>query len=132
MYAGRIAPSSATRAQDGAAGKTPTGREYDAWVINDMQVGTLGAVMQAGSVSKTLADRFPGLWEDGAKGRLRCHAMIKENEEDGVWGSCLQPSQGLFWYRLATAIAVGHLRRHNDWITDFCNPIPSASRASAC
>ena len=26
--------------------------------------------------------------------------MIRENEEDGIWGSVLQPSQGLFWYRV--------------------------------
>ena len=28
--------------------KTPAGREYDAWMLDGVQVGTLGAVMQAG------------------------------------------------------------------------------------
>jgi predicted TIM-barrel fold metal-dependent hydrolase len=51
--------------------------------------------------------------------------MIKENEEDGVWGSCLQPSQGLFWYRIPDSELLTEICRvYNDWMADFCKPYP--------
>jgi len=126
MYAGRIAPKFRDRAPKMERRKTPTGREYDAWVINDMQVGTLGAVMQAGQRLEDPSQiDFLGLWEGVRKGGYDPHAMIRENEEDGVWGSCLQPSQGLFWYRLADSELLSAIcGAYNDWITDFCKPYP--------
>ena len=81
--------------------KTPAGREYDAWMLDGQQVGTLGAVMQAGQRFEDPSQiDFLGLWEDVRKGAYDADAMIVENEEDGIWGSVLQPSQGLFWYRV--------------------------------
>ncbi len=101
MYTGRIEPRFRDRAPKMERRKTPTGREYDAWVLDGMQVGTLGAVMQAGQRFEDPSQiDFLGVWEDVRKGGYDAHAMIRENEEDGVWGSCLQPSQGLFWYRI--------------------------------
>ena len=80
--------------------ETPAGRKYDAWFIDGQQVGTLGAVMQAGQRFEDPSQiDFLGVWEDVRLGAYDPQAMIKENEMDGVWGSCLQPSQGLFWYR---------------------------------
>ncbi len=97
----RIEPKFRDRAPKMERRKTPTGREYDAWMIDGMQVGTLGAVMQAGQRFEDPSQiDFLGVWEDVRKGGYDAHAMITENEEDGVWGSCLQPSQGLFWYRV--------------------------------
>ena len=59
------------------------------------------------------------------KGAYDPHAMITENEEDGVCGSCLQPSQGLFWYRGPDSELLTEVCRvYNDWITDFCKPYP--------
>src|SRR5207247_3608506 len=48
MYSSRIAPQFRDRAPKMERRKTPAGREYDAWMLGGMQVGTLGAVMQAG------------------------------------------------------------------------------------
>jgi predicted TIM-barrel fold metal-dependent hydrolase len=126
MYAGRIAPKFRDRAPKMERRTTPTGREYDAWVINGMQVGTLGAVMQAGQRFEDPSQiDFLGVWEDVRKGGYDPHAMIKENEEDGVWGSCLQPSQGLFWYRVPDSELLSAIcGAYNDWITDFCKPYP--------
>ena len=126
MYAGRIAPKFRDHAPKMERRKTPTGREYDAWVIDGMQVGTLGAVMQAGQRFEDPSQiDFLGVWEDVRKGGYDPHAMIRENEEDGVWGSCLQPSQGLFWYRLANSELLSAIcGAYNDWITDFCKPYP--------
>jgi len=48
MYSSRIAPKFRDRAPRMERRKTPAGREYDAWMLGGQQVGTLGAVMQAG------------------------------------------------------------------------------------
>ncbi|MCI0435784.1 MAG: hypothetical protein L0271_19400, partial [Gemmatimonadetes bacterium] len=59
-------------------------------------------------------------------------AMIKENEMDGVWGACLQPSQGLFWYRIPdSALLSAICRVYNDWIADFCKPYPDRLKGIA-
>jgi predicted TIM-barrel fold metal-dependent hydrolase len=126
MYADRIESKFRDRAPKMERRKTPGGRDYDAWVIDGMQVGTLGAVMQAGQRFEDPSQiDFLGLWEDVRKGAYDPHAMITENEDDGVWGSCLQPSQGLFWYRLPDSELLSEICRvYNDWITDFCKPYP--------
>ena len=133
MYTTRIDPKFRDRAPKMERRKTEAGREYDAWMINGVQVGTLGAVMQAGQRFEDPSQiDFLGVWEDVRKGGYDAHAMITENEEDGVWGSCLQPSQGLFWYRLPdSALLTEICRVYNDWITDFCKPYPERLKGIA-
>jgi predicted TIM-barrel fold metal-dependent hydrolase len=133
MYTGRIDPKFRDRAPKMERRKTESGREYDAWMINGMQVGTLGAVMQAGQRFEDPSQiDFLGVWEDVRKGGYDPHAMIVENEEDGVWGSCLQPSQGLFWYRLPDSELLTEICRvYNDWITEFCKPYPERLKGIA-
>ena len=48
LYTNRIEPRFRDRAPRMERVETPTGRKYDAWFIDGQQVGTLGAVMQAG------------------------------------------------------------------------------------
>jgi predicted TIM-barrel fold metal-dependent hydrolase len=126
MYVGRMEPRFRDRAPRMERRKTPSGREYDAWMLDGTQVGTLGAVMQAGQRFEDPSQiDFLGVWEDVRKGGYDPHAMIRENEEDGVWGSCLQPSQGLFWYRIPDSELLTEICRvYNDWIADFCKPYP--------
>jgi predicted TIM-barrel fold metal-dependent hydrolase len=133
MYASRIEPKFRDRAPKMERRKTEAGREYDAWMIDGVQVGTLGAVMQAGQRFEDPSQiDFLGVWEDVRKGGYDAHAMITENEEDGVWGSCLQPSQGLFWYRVPdSALLTEICRVYNDWITDFCKPYPERLKGIA-
>ena len=47
MYADRIDPKLRDRAPRMERRKTPAGREYDAWMLDGQQVGTLGAVSTA-------------------------------------------------------------------------------------
>ena len=124
MYTSRFDPKLRDRAPRMERRKTPTGREYDAWMLGGMQVGTLGAVMQAGQRFEDPSQiDFLGLWEDVRKGAYDADAMIAENEEDGIWGSVLQPSQGLFWYRVPDGELLTEICRvYNDWIADFCKP----------
>jgi len=61
--------------------KTPNGREYDAWVLDGTQVGTLGAVIQAGQPFEDPSQiDFLGVWEDVRKGAYDPHAMITEKK----------------------------------------------------
>ena len=133
MYSSRIDPKFRDRAPKMERRKTESGRQYDAWMINGMQVGTLGAVMQAGQRFEDPSQIvFLGVWEDVRKGGYDARSMIVENEEDGVWGSCLQPSQGLFWYRLPDSGLLTEICRvYNDWITDFCKPYPERLKGIA-
>ena len=50
MYTSRFSPKLRNRAPHMERRKTPSGREYDAWMLDGTQVGTLGAVMQAGQM----------------------------------------------------------------------------------
>src|SRR5215471_20314594 len=133
MYMSRFAPSLRDRAPRMERRKTPTGREYDAWMLNGTQVGTLGAVMQAGQRCEDPSQiDFLGLWEDVRKGAYTADAMLRENEEDGVWGSVLQPSQGLFWYRVPDSALLSEICRvYNDWIADFCKANPARLKGIA-
>ena len=78
-------PASAS-ALPGSSGTRPrVAREYDAWMLDGAQVGTLGAVMQAGQRFEDPSEiDFLGVWEDVRKGAYDAHAMIIENEEDGL------------------------------------------------
>src|SRR6185312_11543824 len=63
MYTGRIEPRFRDRAPKMERRKTPAGREYDAWMLDGMQVGTLGAVMQAGQRFEDPSQiDFLGVW----------------------------------------------------------------------
>ena len=66
---------------------------------------------------------FLGTWEDVRLAAYDPQSMIRENEMDGVWGACLQPSQGLFWYRIPDGAMLSAICRvYNGWIAEFCKP----------
>src|SRR5438034_8008081 len=132
-YTHRIEPKYRERAPRMERMETPTGRKYDAWCIEGQQVGGLGAVMQAGQRFEDPSQiDFLGTWEDVRLGAYDPQAMIKENEMDGVWGACLQPSQGLFWYRISDSGLLSAICRvYNDWIADFCRASPERLKGIA-
>ncbi|MBV9554266.1 MAG: hypothetical protein JO032_15915, partial [Alphaproteobacteria bacterium] len=76
MYTERFSPKLRQRAPHMERRKTPTGREYDAWMLEGQQVGTLGAVMQAGQRFEDPSQiDFLGVWEDVRKGAYTADAM---------------------------------------------------------
>src|SRR5215469_13418620 len=124
LYTKRIEPRFRDRAPRLERLETPTGRKFDAWVIDGQAAGTLGAVIQAGQRFEDPSQiDFLGTWEDVRLGAYDPQVMVKENEIDGVWGACLQPSQGLFWYRIPDSAMLSAICRvYNDWIAEFCSP----------
>ena len=127
LYESRIEPKFRSRAPRIERHRTRTGQEYDAWYLDGVRVGTIGSVIQAGRRFEDPGSiDFLGVWEDVRKAAYEPHAMLEELEADGVWGACLQPSQGLFWYRLPDSELLSALcRAYNAWITDFCRAAPS-------
>jgi predicted TIM-barrel fold metal-dependent hydrolase len=126
LYETRIEPKFRDRAPRMERHRTRMGREYDAWYFNGVRVGTVGSVIQAG---KRFEDPgsidFLGVWEDVRRAAYDPKAMLAELEMDGVWGACLQPSQGLFWYRISDSELLSALcRAYNNWIADFCQAAP--------
>jgi predicted TIM-barrel fold metal-dependent hydrolase len=126
LYESRIEPKFRSRAPRMERHRTRTGQEYDAWYFEGMRVGTVGSVIQAGRRFEDPGSiDFLGVWEDVRKAAYEPHAMLAELELDGVWGACLQPSQGLFWYRLPDSELLSALcRAYNAWIADFCRAAP--------
>jgi predicted TIM-barrel fold metal-dependent hydrolase len=133
LYTSRVGPKFRDRAPRMQRQKTPSGSEYDAWFIDDMQVGTLGAVIQAGQRFEDPSQiDFLGVWESVRKAAYDPHAMIEELAMDGVWGACLQPSQGLFWYRIPDSELLSAIcRSYNDWMADLCKPYPDRLKGIA-
>jgi len=117
LYTKRIEPRFRDRAPRLERLETPAGRKFDAWVIDGQAAGTLGAVIQAGQRFEDPSQiDFLGTWEDVRLGAYDPQMMVKENEIDGVWGACLQPSQGLFWYRIPDSAMLSAISRvYNDW-----------------
>jgi len=126
LYESRIEPKFRKRAPRMERHRTRTGQEYDAWYLDGVRVGTVGSVIQAGRRFEDPGSiDFLGVWEDVRKAAYDPDAMLEELEVDGVWGACLQPSQGLFWYRLSDSELLSALcRAYNAWITDFCRAAP--------
>ena len=133
LYTSRIEPRFRDRAPRLERRKTARGSEYDAWFYDDQQVGTLGAVIQAGQRFEDPSQiDFLGVWEGVRKAAYEPAAMLEELELDGVWGACLQPSQGLFWYRLPDSAMLSAIcKAYNDWIADFCKPCPERLKGIA-
>ena len=127
LYSSRVESRFRERVPRMERRKTPSGREYDAWFIDNQQVATLGVVIQAGRRFEDPSQiDFLGVWEDVRKAAYEPHEMIEELEVDGVWGACVQPSQGLFWYRIPDSELLSAIcGAYNDWIADFCKPYPA-------
>jgi predicted TIM-barrel fold metal-dependent hydrolase len=57
---------------------------------------------------------------------------LAENEEDGVWGSVLYPSEGLVIFSVPnTEVVSASMCAYNDWIADFCAQDPSRLKGIA-
>ena len=133
MYSSRFEPRFRDHMPRMERRRTPTGREYDAWMLDGQQVGTLGAVMQAGQRFEDPSQiDFLGVWEDVRKGAYDAAAMLVENEEDGIWGSVIYPTAGLQLYMVPDLpLLSACFRAYNDWLVEFCEAAPERFRGIA-
>jgi predicted TIM-barrel fold metal-dependent hydrolase len=63
--------------------------------------------------SATFEEVAPAAYDPGA--------YLKANEQDGVWGSVIYPSEGLVIFSVPnTQVVSAAMAVYNDWIADFC------------
>ena len=76
---------------------------------------------------------FEGEFEEVPLGGYDPHAHIKDMEQDGVWGSVVYPSVGLFLFSIPTdeELLRASIAAYNDWLADFCKPYPDRLKGIA-
>ena len=130
-YIQRIEPAFRERAPRLMRTENTEGREYDAWFLDGQELITLGAFTQTALrfEDPTRID-FVATWEDVRRGAYDPHEMVKDLEQDGVWGAYIYSSIGACFTRiedskLLTAIA----RAYTEAIADFIKPYPGRLKA---
>ena len=134
MYESRIEPRFRNRAPRMERRKTPAGREYDAWMLDGQQVGTLGAVIQAGQrFEDPSAIDFLGVWEDVRKGAYTADAMIARERGRRHLGLGAAAEPGSFWYRVPdTELFARSAASTTTGSRISASRIPIGSRGSRC
>ncbi|HEX7096610.1 MAG TPA: amidohydrolase family protein [Acidimicrobiales bacterium] len=76
--------------------------------------------------------RTSGAFEEVRPAAYDPAAYVAENEEDGIWGSVIYPSQGLVLYSVPnTEVVSAAMRAYNDWLAEFCSYDPSRMKGIA-
>ena len=98
----------------------------DWWMID----GTRGNSFQGGAQVGERFDRPEELrpaarFSEVRPGAYRPAEFLRENGEDGVWGSVIYPTAGLQLYRVPDqALLSACFRAYNNWLVDFCRTAP--------
>jgi hypothetical protein len=129
MYAERMQPKFRDQAPRMQRFTDEAGNEYDAWSIHGEQVGDIGRFVSAGyrfdeaTVAQAWVTR--PLWDEVPASAYDPHELVKALDEDGVWGACIQPTQGFGWFKVEDLELLSDIcHASNDWIADFCAPYP--------
>jgi len=105
----------------------------DWWMID----GTRGNSFQGGAQVGKRFERPEELrpaarFSEVRPGAYRPAEFLRENEEDGVWGSVIYPTAGLQLYRVPDLeLLSACFRAYNDWLVDFCRTAPERLRGIA-
>jgi len=105
----------------------------DWWMID----GTRGNSFQGGAQAGKRFDRPEELrpaarFAEVRPGAYRPADFLRENEEDGVWGSIIYPTAGLQLYRVPDLdLLSACFRAYNDWLVDFCRTSPDRLKGVA-
>jgi predicted TIM-barrel fold metal-dependent hydrolase len=76
--------------------------------------------------------RTSGTFDEVVRAAYDPHAYMTANEEDGVWGSVIYPSEGLVLFSVPNTSVVTHaMRVYNDWIAEFCAAEPARLKGIA-
>ena len=126
LYSSRVDPKFKDRAPRIERKKTPSGKEYDAWIVDGSELGGVGLVAQVGQRFEDPSGLdFRQVWDDVRRGAFEPEEMVKDLEMDGVWGGVVYPSEGLVLFRIPDSDLMSALwRASNDWIAEFCKGRP--------
>ena len=134
LYTSRIDPKFRDQAPRLERKVAPDGREYDTWMFDGVDTGGVANFAQVGLKYED-PDQLSTLavWENVTKAGYDPHEMIKDLNQDGVWGAILQPSVGLRFYKLPDSGLLSAICwAYNDWVADFCKPYPDRLKPIGC
>ena len=131
LYVSHIEPRLRDRAPRLVRTETSSGREYDAWFLDGQELITLGAFTQTAMRFEDPARiDFMATWEDVRKGAYDPHEMIKDLEQDGIWGALVFSSIGAMLSRIPDSeLLTGVCRAYTEAIAEFCKPYPDRLKA---
>ena len=74
-----------------------------------------------------------GEFEEVPLGGYDPHAHVKDMEQDGIWGSVVYPSVGLYLLMQSAEpeLLRASIAAYNDWLVDFCKPYPDRLKGIA-
>ena len=102
-------------------------------VEKDQILSGIGLISNAGArfdAPETISAQ--GRFEDVHRGGYDPEQHLKDMALDGVAGEVLDPSQGLFYFKVAdTALMSAIFRAYNDWLAEFCRADPARLKGIA-
>ena len=130
-YIDRIEPAFRERAPRLVRSENAQGREYDAWFLDGQELITLGAFTQTAlRFEDPSRIDFVATWEDVRKGAYDPHEMVKDLEQDGIWGAYIYSSIGACFTRIEDSkLLTAICRAYTEAIADFIKPYPSRLKA---
>jgi predicted TIM-barrel fold metal-dependent hydrolase len=105
----------------------------DWWMIDGTRGNSFQGGAQAGKRFEHAEDLRPAArFSEVRPGAYQPKEFLRENEEDGVWGSVIYPTAGLQLYRVPELkLLSACFRAYNDWLVDFCRTAPERLKGIA-
>jgi predicted TIM-barrel fold metal-dependent hydrolase len=105
----------------------------DWWMIDGTRGNSFQGGAQVGKRFEHAEDLRPAArFSEVRPGAYQPAEFLRENEEDGIWGSVIYPTAGLQLYMVPDLpLLSACFRAYNDWLIDFCQAAPERLRGIA-
>jgi len=105
----------------------------DWWMIDGTRGNSFQGGAQVGKRFEHAEDLRPAArFSEVRPGAYQPAEFLRENEEDGIWGSVIYPTAGLQLYMVPDLpLLSACFRAYNDWLVDFCKAAPDRLRGIA-
>jgi predicted TIM-barrel fold metal-dependent hydrolase len=105
----------------------------DWWMIDGTRGNSFQGGAQAGKRFDHAAELRPAArFSEVRRGAYEPAEFLRENEEDGIWGSVIYPTAGLQLFRVPDLpLLSACFHAYNDWLVDFCRTAPERLRGIA-
>lgn len=128
LWTSRVAPEHRERAP-----RAERIDDADWWIVDGRRTLSFAGGAQTGDrFDKPEELRTGATFEEVRSGGYRPDAHLADNEQDGVWGSVLYPTEGLMLYSLPdSGLLTALCRAYNDWLAEFCAHAPERLKGVA-
>ena len=105
----------------------------DWWMIDGTRGNSFQGGAQVGKRFEHAEDLRPAArFSEVRPGAYQPAEFLRENEEDGIWGSVIYPTAGLQLYMVPDLpLLSACFRAYNDWLVEFCQAAPERLRGIA-